>query len=127
MQRIGTQLIAEKKAAIRAEGEKSFAADKEATMGTHNRDLLTLLLKANMSTDLPENQRLPDEDVLARKSSALIRIMDADHCSQRFRRMSETNHTESHTDEVLAQIPGRWPRNNKQCNCLVSLRTRAVP
>ena len=31
-----------------------------------SRDLLTLLLKSNMATDIPENQRLSDEDVIAR-------------------------------------------------------------
>ena len=30
------------------------------------RDVLTLLLKANMATDIPDNQRLSYEDVLAR-------------------------------------------------------------
>jgi hypothetical protein len=33
-----------------------------------NRDLLTLLVRANMATDIPENQRMSDEEVLARES-----------------------------------------------------------
>ncbi|KZT05295.1 cytochrome P450 [Laetiporus sulphureus 93-53] len=41
--------------------------DKENDDGSsmHGRDLLTLLIKANMSTDIQESQRLSDEDVLA--------------------------------------------------------------
>lgn len=60
------QLITEKKAAVmRAALEKG--GEKEISgKSLHDRDLLTLLIKANMSTDIPENQRLSDEDVLAR-------------------------------------------------------------
>lgn len=57
--RVGMQLIREKKAeVIKAErtGEKNTL---------HSRDLLTLLIRANMSTDIPENQRLSDAEVLA--------------------------------------------------------------
>ena len=35
------------------------------------RDLLSLLLRANMSTDLPPSQRMTDDDVLARKHLSL--------------------------------------------------------
>jgi hypothetical protein len=52
MNRIGRQLLRESKASIH-----------DKSMG---RDLLTLLVKANMATDLPESQRLSDDDVLAR-------------------------------------------------------------
>ena len=63
MRKIGLELIAEKKAAIRAEGQEKekYSADSRA------RDLLTLLLKANMAIDIPDSQKLSDEDVLARK------------------------------------------------------------
>ncbi|OSD05864.1 cytochrome P450 [Trametes coccinea BRFM310] len=64
MRRIGLQLIHDKKAAILRElGNKDGSIDKKDLPG---RDLLTLLIKANMATDLPENQRLSDEEVLAR-------------------------------------------------------------
>ena len=64
--RIGMQLIADKKAAVlRAAaangGEKGISGKDIA-----DRDLLTLLIKANMSTDIPDSQRLSDEDMLAR-------------------------------------------------------------
>lgn len=65
MDRIGRQLIAEKKAAIWAESrEKGRDVEKKDVSG---RDLLTLLIKANMATDIPDSQRLTDEEVLARE------------------------------------------------------------
>ncbi|KAJ8482004.1 hypothetical protein ONZ51_g5636 [Trametes cubensis] len=63
MRRIGTQLIEEKKAAImRERSDSSGQLDKKDLPG---KDLLTLLIKANMATNLPENQRLSDEEVLS--------------------------------------------------------------
>ncbi|KAH9946884.1 cytochrome P450 [Amylocystis lapponica] len=70
MRRVGMQLIAEKKAAITKE---SRAQSKEtAGPGLHGRDLLTLLLKANIATDIPVHQRLSDEDVLAQVPRFLV-------------------------------------------------------
>ena len=70
MRRIGMQLIQEKKAAIiheRAEkNEQRKSFDRIERRDLQSRDLLTLLIKANMATDIPESQRLSDEDVLAR-------------------------------------------------------------
>ena len=37
-----------------------------------SRDLLTLLIKANMDLSIPEDQRLSDEDVMARKSASNV-------------------------------------------------------
>ena len=61
--RVGMQIIQEKKAEIM----KAATGEKGAADALASRDLLTLLLKANMSTDIPENQRMSDEDVLARE------------------------------------------------------------
>jgi hypothetical protein len=64
MRRIGMQLIAEKKAAILAESrEKGRGIERK---DLRERDLLTLLIKANMASDIPESQRLSDDEVLAR-------------------------------------------------------------
>ncbi len=66
MRRVGKELIAEKKARIQqelAEGKEKSGLKRDDLQGC---DLLTLLLKANISTDVPDNQRLSDEDVLAR-------------------------------------------------------------
>ncbi len=66
MRRIGLQLIAEKKAAIL--GEKSSERQDVERKDVQGRDLLSLLIKSNMAVDIPENQRLSDEEVLARQS-----------------------------------------------------------
>ena len=67
MRRIGLQLVEEKKAEIL----KAVSAGEKGDDTLHSRDLLTLLIKANMATDIPESQRLSDEDVLARKCPSL--------------------------------------------------------
>lgn len=55
MYRIGRELLADSKAIVAGTGEKRGG-----------RDLLSLLVRANMETDLPESQRMSDNDVLAR-------------------------------------------------------------
>ena len=65
------QLIAEKKAAINKEID---GHSKETVTGFQGRDLLTLLIKANMSAEVPENQRLTDDEVLART----LRLMSSE-------------------------------------------------
>lgn len=60
------QLIAEKKEAVMRAAMQSGGGKEISGKSLHDRDLLTLLIKANMSTDIPENQRLSDDDVLAR-------------------------------------------------------------
>lgn len=44
-------------------GETPETLEKKSVNG---RDLLTLLMRANMATDIPDHQRLSDEEVLAR-------------------------------------------------------------
>ncbi|KZT65827.1 cytochrome P450 [Daedalea quercina L-15889] len=68
MRRIGLQLVAEKKAEIL----KAINAGEKDDDTLHGRDLLTLLIKANMATDIPESQRLSDEDVLAQVPTFLV-------------------------------------------------------
>lgn len=58
MQRVGLELIRKKKAA--------YSSEKN-TGTTQSRDILSRLVNANMSDEIPEDQRLSDEDVLARK------------------------------------------------------------
>lgn len=62
MRRMGMELITKKKAEIL----RAAAGEKEKD-NLQSRDLLTLLIKANLATDLPESHRLSDEDVLARE------------------------------------------------------------
>ena len=52
------ELITGKKAAIIGTGR----LDKRSIQG---KDLLALLIKANMAEDVPDNQRLTDEEVLS--------------------------------------------------------------
>jgi hypothetical protein len=59
MTRIGRQLLNESKASLTGTGEKGN--------NWKARDLLSLLVRANMASDLPVHQRMSDEDVLARK------------------------------------------------------------
>lgn len=59
MNRVGMKVLNEKKAELK----KTAALESKDVQG---RDLLTLLIKANMATDLPASQRLSDEDVVDR-------------------------------------------------------------
>ncbi|KAJ6631862.1 cytochrome P450 [Mycena sp. CBHHK59/15] len=61
MDRIGMQLIQETKAAI-----ETGASEKS------RRDLLSLLLKSNLSTDLPESQRLSDAVVASQLPTIFV-------------------------------------------------------
>ncbi|KAH9930922.1 cytochrome P450 [Fomitopsis serialis] len=70
--RIGMALIAEKKAAILRAAAEAGGEKEIGGKGMHDRDLLTLLIKANMSTDIPESQRLSDEDMLAQVPTFLV-------------------------------------------------------
>lgn len=65
MGRIGKELLNSAKEAARASATEKGEIEKNSLQG---RDLLSLLVKANMATDIPESQRLSDEDVLARAS-----------------------------------------------------------
>ncbi|KAG1903374.1 cytochrome P450 [Suillus fuscotomentosus] len=62
MGRIGSQLLHDAKAAVISSHstEKGGSIEKSCLQG---RDLLSLLVRANMATDIPENQRISDEDV----------------------------------------------------------------
>lgn len=63
MHRIGTSLFNESKSTLLTTGEKGN--------NWRARDLLSLLIRANMSSDIPESQRMSDFDVLSRKIHAL--------------------------------------------------------
>ncbi|KIY66077.1 cytochrome P450 [Cylindrobasidium torrendii FP15055 ss-10] len=56
MNSIGTGLFAESKEFLRASGEKD---------NWRSRDMSSLLLRANTSSSIPENQRMTDDEVLA--------------------------------------------------------------
>ncbi|KAH7910533.1 cytochrome P450 [Hygrophoropsis aurantiaca] len=71
MGRIGRELLRDAKASVMASqgNEKNGVIEKSSLQG---RDLLSLLVRANMATDIPENQKLSDEDVLAQVPTFLV-------------------------------------------------------
>ena len=77
MHRIGKHLISEKKATI-LEAARHMGRGIEKK-DVADRDLLSLLIKANMATDIPESQRLSDDEILARRllrSSCIAKYPD---------------------------------------------------
>ncbi len=64
---IGENVISRKKAEILATTEigSEGRVEKKNIQG---RDLLSLLIKANMASDIPDNARMTDEDIMARES-----------------------------------------------------------
>ncbi|KAI0328399.1 cytochrome P450 [Cubamyces sp. BRFM 1775] len=71
MKRVGLQLVAERKAAILREASEK-RKDGVERKDLKGRDLLTLLIKANMANDIPESQRLSDEDVFGQIPTFLL-------------------------------------------------------
>ncbi|KAI9513472.1 cytochrome P450 [Russula earlei] len=66
---LGQSVISRKKAEILATTEAKSDIAKRSIQG---RDLLTLLVRANMAKDIPENARMTDEEVLAQVSTFLL-------------------------------------------------------
>lgn len=97
MDRIGEQLLTESRASLSKDNGK---VEKSAFKG---RDLLSVLLKANMATDIMPSQRMSDAEVLARK---LFRY---------YRGTYLTNYRGPN-------VPSCWARNNKFSNNICSLR-----
>lgn len=67
MNRIGRELVEERKDAVLGKKQKVGRKDEDEHGELVGRDLLSALVQANMDTELPDNQRMNDEDVLARK------------------------------------------------------------
>ncbi|KAH7882875.1 cytochrome P450 [Phlebopus sp. FC_14] len=67
--RIGKELLTEAKTLARSITTEKGEIEKDRLGG---RDLLSLLVKANMATDIPESQRLKDADVLAQVPTFLV-------------------------------------------------------
>jgi hypothetical protein len=89
MMRFGRELLRESKNTIVEGG---------AFQSGRGRDLLSLLVRANTSKDIPESQRLSDSDVLAREkpsaNTGLLELNDNDrgaHLPRRWARDYEVN------------------------------------
>ena len=97
IERIGNQLIAERKSALLR--EQSYVAKEKA--GTSGKDLLTLLVRAN----LQDADGMSDSDVRARKGSLTLPAPFYDLCLSRD-----------------LYLPHRWPRDNEQCHVVDPVR-----
>ena len=86
MLKIGTKLVAERKALILAASTNKDT--KVSSKDLDGRDLLTLLMKANMASDIPESQKLSDEEVVSRELFAGFLSGEASHfmTTQKFQR-----------------------------------------
>jgi hypothetical protein len=85
---IGQNVISQKKAEILSSSEidSKGRVEKKNIQG---RDLLSLLMKANMATDIPDHARMTEEDILARKSSSGYSAFGRNTDDNAFRRGSD--------------------------------------
>jgi hypothetical protein len=85
---IGQNVISQKKTEILSSSEidSEGRVEKKNIQGC---DLLSLLMKANMATDIPDHARMTDEDILARKSSSGYSIFGRNTDEDAFRRGSD--------------------------------------
>jgi cytochrome P450 len=71
IQHTGSQLIQDKKAAVRAECDVNGSGPVERQdVGGH--DLLSLLIKANIAADMPESMRMSDSEILSQVPTFLL-------------------------------------------------------
>lgn len=75
MNRIGSELLQERKRAVLGMVSQKDREAATEEYGINGRDLLTALVKSNMDTEIPEAQRMSDRDVLARESNAMHPIL----------------------------------------------------
>ncbi|KIO34090.1 hypothetical protein M407DRAFT_64608 [Tulasnella calospora MUT 4182] len=69
MARIGKQLVQDKRAAVVAATSGSGGVEKKTVVG---RDLLSVLIKANMARDVKDSERMSDEEVMGQIMTMLI-------------------------------------------------------
>ncbi|KZV73158.1 cytochrome P450 [Peniophora sp. CONT] len=116
---IGMRLIASKKAAILRE-TSFFASSGVEKKDIQGSDLLTLLLRANIASDLPESARMSDKDIVSQVPTFLIAghettstavtwglyAMACDiRVQQKLREELSTVSTDTPTDTELNQLP----------------------
>ena len=63
MEEIGRKLIEDMKTSMIADHKDEQIERKDF----QHRDLLSLLVKSNMSTDIPEGNRMSNEEIIARR------------------------------------------------------------
>nr|BED42952.1 cytochrome P450 monooxygenase [Trametes versicolor] len=72
IRRIGARLIKAKKADLQREATKDAESGGQGRRSPQGRDMLSLLVRANVAADLPSNPRLSDEDVLSQFPTFLL-------------------------------------------------------
>ena len=85
---IGQNVISQKKAEILS-SSKIDSKGRVEKKNIQGRDLLSLLMKANMATDIPDHARMTDEDIQARKSSSGYSAFSRNTDDGAFRRGSD--------------------------------------
>lgn len=74
MAQIGKELLTKAKTVALASATEKGEIEKNSL---HGRDLLSLLVKANMATDILESQKLSDKDVIARGFHLVCLLLNA--------------------------------------------------
>ncbi|KAG9045759.1 hypothetical protein FS837_005680, partial [Tulasnella sp. UAMH 9824] len=69
MARVGRQLVEEKRAAILAEASLSGNLDKKQFKG---KDILSVIIKANMATDVKDTEKMSDQEVMDQIYTMLV-------------------------------------------------------
>ncbi|KAI5118119.1 hypothetical protein M0805_008028 [Coniferiporia weirii] len=72
MRRIAELLLKQRKRAALGEYDAEKEKDADSNTDLAGRDLLSALVRANMDTELPDAQRMADEDVLAQVPTFLV-------------------------------------------------------
>ena|SRR5258707_15508184 len=93
---IGQNVISQKKAEIFATTEIGSEGHVEKK-NIQGRNLLSLLIKANMASDIPDNARMTNEDIMARESK----------CYGTF-----SENTDDDAFQRGSNLPACWPRDN---------------
>lgn len=104
LREIGMKIINDKKAEIVAQGHGHVEKGSEEVQG---RDLLTVLIRANMAEDLPEAQRLSDDEMLAQVPTSVSTFLSR----------SATD------DRRIIQLYDCRARDDEHCDDMVSLRS----
>ncbi|KAG8902487.1 hypothetical protein FRC00_005950 [Tulasnella sp. 408] len=71
LDRFGTRIVRDKRAAIEAISGSKGGVEKKTVEGL---DLLSVLIKANMATDVKESERMSDEEVMGRHETTATSI-----------------------------------------------------
>ncbi|CED83940.1 astaxanthin synthase [Phaffia rhodozyma] len=105
--RVGIELMEQKKQAVLGSASDQ-AVDKKDVQG---RDILSLLVRANIAANLPESQKLSDEEVLAQISNLLFAGYETSSTvlTWMFHRLSEDKAVQDKLREEICQIDTDMP------------------